>query len=648
MVQLQRKHLDDLHKSTLTDESIVKYEFSSISKEEASKLLGFNAPSDGWMIKYPESDFLKFKPDKPTGKCKYLSPKGMRQDLFITHLARQKHNDLTIPYYLCEGEKKAIALEQLGYAVIAIAGVWNFKSQGHYNEILPQLNLNTRECVIVFDSDKNKNENILLAEKRLAECLHSFGAKVRIVNLDSALGKGIDDQIKRFMDDGNLEDLKRRYIDEAETYESYLQRYQELFKTQTLISEGLVVIADNICKQYKIIFCAGTFYVYKDGVYQSIDDEIVRRWIIINVGIKVSNHKVNEILSFAKTCAFIEIEKLNNTPYLNLKNGLFDLETETLYPHDPTVYSTIQLNIKYDPKAECPKWIRTLNENFEEDRDKIDTVQEFFGLCLTGETKYEKALIFIGEGANGKSVILNTVEKLIGKDNCSAIPLEKFNNSHYIANLFGKSVNISIETNAKSEVYDSMFKAIVSGDPIEADPKFKKPFTFHPTCKLIFAMNNLPRVDDKTEAFYRRLVIIRFFRIFEEEVQNKNLKNELACELDGILLWCLEGLKRLKERGYFKITKSMQNEIEEYKRENNNVLIYGDERCLLKPCLSITKKELYEDYVEFCKNNGCHPLSKKKFGSAIVKHFKLPPDSRFGPSGTRIWEGIGLLTDRQY
>jgi len=643
MVQLQRKHLDDLHKSTLTDESIVKYEFSSISKEEASKLLGFNAPSDGWMIKYPESDFLKFKPDKPTGKCKYLSPKGMRQDLFITHLARQKHNDLTIPYYLCEGEKKAIALEQLGYAAIAIAGVWNFKSQGHYNEIISQLNLNGRECFIIFDSDKYNNEHILLAEKCLAECLNSFGAKVRMVNLDGALGKGIDDQIQKFIADGNLDDLKTNYIDNAENYESYMKRYQELFNTQALISEGLVLVADNICKKYQLICCAERFYKYKDGVYREIDDEVVRRWIIQEIGTRVSYHKVNEILSFSRTCAFIEIEKLNNTPYLNLKNGLFDLETETLYPHDPAVYSTIQLNIKYDLKAECPKWIRTLNENFEEDRDKIDTVQEFFGLCLTGETKYERALIFIGEGANGKSVILNTVEKLIGKDNCSAIPLEKFNNSHYIANLFGKSVNISIETNAKSEVYDSMFKAIVSGDPIEADPKFKKPFTFHPTCKLIFAMNNLPRVDDKTEAFYRRLVIIRFFRIFKEEEQNKNLKNELACELDGIFLWCLEGLKRLKERGYFKITGSMQNEIEEYKLENNNVLIFVDEGCLLEADLSITKKELYEAYAEFCKNNGYRPLSKKKFGSAIVKHFKLLPDSRFGPAGTRIWEGIGLV-----
>jgi putative DNA primase/helicase len=644
MEKLLPQHLSDLGKSTITKESVAKYEFSSISKDEAGKLLGFNVPSGGWMLKYPNSDFLKFKPDNPTGKAKYLSPIGMKQGLFITQLAKSKHDDITVPYYVCEGEKKAIALEQLGYAAISIPGVWNFSSQGHYNEILSQLNLKGRECFIIFDSDKYKNEHVLRAEMRFAECLNSFGAKVRIVNLDGALGKGIDDQIQIFTDGNNLVDLKTNYIDKAELYESYADRCQVMFK-----GEGLVVVADNICKQNKLIFCAEKFYIYKEGVYRGIDDEVVRRWIIQEMGVKVSYYKVNEVLYFMRTCAHIETEKMNSSPYLNLKNGLFNIETGILSSHDPAVYSTIQINVNYKPETSCPKWIQALDEICEGNNDKVDTIQEFFGLCLTGEMKYEKALIFIGEGANGKSVILNTIEEVIGKENCSAIALEKFNNSHYIANLFGKATNISIETNAKSEVYDSTFKAIVSGDSIEADPKFKKPFKFHATCKLIFAMNTLPRVDDKTDAFFRRLLIIRFSRVFKEEEQNKNLKYELLKEMDGIFLWCVKGYVRLKERGHFKEINSIRQEIEEYKKENNNVLIFIEEECTLAPGPFITKEQLYRAYMDFCNKNGYRQLNKANFGKAIKKHFKLNPDSRMGDkNGTRIWEGIGLLTDRQF
>lgn len=643
MEKLLPQHFSDLDKSTLIGASIEKYEFSSISQEEADKLLGFNAPSGGWMIKYPESDFLKFKPDKPIGKCKYLSPKGMKQDLFITHLAREKHNDLTVPYFFTEGEKKAIALEQLGYAAISIPGVWNFSSQGHYNEILSQLNLSGRESFITFDSDKYEKKNVFLAEMRFAECLNSLKAEVRIVNLDKALGKGIDDQIKEFTDKHNLGDLKTNYIDKAEIYESYMERCQGMFK-----GGGLVVVADNICKQYKLIYCVETFYIYKEGVYRSIDNEIVRRLIIQKVGTDISSRKTNEIFFFAKTCAFIEVEELNNTSYLNLKNGFFDLETYLLHPHSHEVYSIIQLDVTYDLLAKCEKWLKALNEIFEGDQEKIALLQEFLGLCLTKETKYQKALICIGEGANGKSVILSIFEILIGRKNCSAVPLEKFDNRHYLAGLFGKLVNISIETNAKSAVYDSTFKAVTTGDLIAGDRKFGHPFEFHSFCKLIFAMNNLPRVDDKTDAFYRRLLIIRFLKVFKEDEDNKNLKDELVSEIDGIFLWCVEGYKRLKERGRFKEIDSIRQEVEEYKKENNNVLIFVDEECILIPGVFVKKDQLYKAYVDYCEPNGYHQLSKTNFGKAIKKHFNLDPGTRMGDKdGTRIWKGIALRTDMQ-
>ena len=211
---LQPQHVEDLKKSGLTDATITKYVFSSINKEDATSLLGFSAPSPGWVIKYPNSDFLKFKPDNPiTADIKYLSPRHMSQDLFVTNLASEAHDDILEPYYFCEGEKKCLALEQAGYATIGVPGVWGWKSQGHIIERLSQVNLKDRACYIIFDSDKYYNEHVLNAEKRFAETLGLLGARVKIVNIDPEFGKGVDDQLLKL----GADDF-RYYLDKAIDY----------------------------------------------------------------------------------------------------------------------------------------------------------------------------------------------------------------------------------------------------------------------------------------------------------------------------------------------------------------------------------------------------------------------------------------------
>lgn len=639
MNNLTQKHLEDLRNSTLTNETISRYRIVSLSEAEVRTKLNRNdITGGGWLIQYPNSHYFKIKLDKPIGDRKYLSPAGMSQDLFVTFLASEKRDDINTPLYILEGEKKAMAIEQLGYATISVPGVWGWKTRGHSLDTLANLNVKGRICRIVFDSDKYKNHHVLKAERDIAFYLRKRGAIVEIVNLDGALGKGVDDQIARFMADKNIGDFKKQYLENPEGYKEYVARH----KNQAHNKEKLkpLEIADKLCKERMIIFCGENFYAYQDGVYRCTHKEVVRRWILMSTGVNVANGYVNEVLDFCKTCAYIEVGRLNQTPLLNLKNGLFDVETCRLSPHNPEIYSTIQLQVSYDPSAKCDKWINTLFEIFKGDEEKAQTLQEFLGLCLTRETRYEKTLICIGEGANGKSVILNTLEKLIGKENCASIPLEKLEDRHYVANLFGKLVNISIETCARAEVYDSLFKAIISGDSVQADLKFKDSFMFHPFCKLIFAVNNLPRVNDKTNAFFRRLLIIRFEREFGEAEQNKHLKEELAEELDGIFIWSLGGLKRLRQRGQFAITDKIQHEVDEYRKENNSVILFAEEECKLSCEFWIEKGRLYGAYAEFCKKNGYRALSMKKFAAELVKHLKGIEDDRVHAG--RIWRGIDL------
>lgn len=400
-------------------------------------------------------------------------------------------------------------------------------------------------------------------------------------------------------------------------------------------------VAESIA-QKQLIFSGEEFYQYETGCYRPINRKKIIKHITSTIGEQQTKKQTEEILYFLESDVYIEEDRLNDIKYMNLKNGLFDLRTRELLPHSPDIYSTIQLNVSYDLNAKCSKWIKALLEIFKGDEFKMETLQEFFGLCLTKETKHNKALMCIGEGNNGKSVVLKTLEVLLGKDNFSNIPLERFDNANYIANLFGKLANISIETNAKGAVYDSNFKAITSGDSIEAEKKFRQPFSFRPFSKLIFAMNNLPRVDDKTNAFFNRLLILKFDREFTEQEQNKTLSQELAQELDGIFLWTLEGLKNLENRGYFRRNEEMEGLIREYRRENNNVLVFVDEACGLDPNAETEKNTLYEAYKRYCQDNGYKSLSKKKFGMELAKYYKQVSDG-FNPSGTkRTWQGIAI------
>jgi putative DNA primase/helicase len=189
-----------------------------------------------------------------------------------------------------------------------------------------------------------------------------------------------------------------------------------------------------------------------------------------------------------------------------------------------------------------------------------------------------------------------------------------------------------------------MFKAIVSGDTVTADRKFGHPFKFRPFCKMIFALNNMPQVNDKTDAFYKRLITLKLTRQFADAEQDRSLKTKILSELNGIFLWMVQGYQRLRERGYFDPGENIEKETDDYRKENNSVLSFVDEKCELDPTFLIPKDNLYESYREWCKSCGMMAVSKKKFGSQLTKHFALNKDSRNG-HGDRIWQGIQLLQE---
>jgi len=237
----------------------------------------------------------------------------------------------------------------------------------------------------------------------------------------------------------------------------------------------------------------------------------------------------------------------------------------------------------------------------------------------------------------------------LGNDNTCEVQLEQLEKSHYVAQLHNKILNIATEIGARGTVCDEMFKKIVAHDYVMGDHKFGHPFSFRPVCKLIFATNNMPRTDDKSRAFYRRLLIIPFSKEFTDLDDKHKYYRTLLNERNGIFNWMVEGLKRLKDRGRFAVGKGMIEAIESYKIENNPVLSFIEEHCVVESNISVIKKDIYEAYKDYCEDSGFRPVNIKKFGKELKRHLHSNIFEGHDSTGKgRQWQGIRLRSKHEY
>jgi putative DNA primase/helicase len=268
-------------------------------------------------------------------------------------------------------------------------------------------------------------------------------------------------------------------------------------------------------------------------------------------------------------------------------------------------------------------------------------MQEIFGYCLIPETKAQMSFLFYGPGSTGKSTLLNVLIHMLNKENVSSVPMQNLSDRFRVADLFGKLANIVADLPTKGIEDTGIFKAIVSGDLIHAERKFQEAFSFRPFARLIFSCNNLPGSNDRTNGFYRRLIVIPFNNIVPEEKRDPHLENKLCQEADGILKWAFEGLNRLIKNDYkFSENESTKNLLEEYKKNNSNVLSFVEDVCEFDSEASESKAKVYFTYRHYCQNNGFRFLGKKKFNEEL-KSISGVSDGR--SSTERFWKGIKLI-----
>lgn len=283
-------------------------------------------------------------------------------------------------------------------------------------------------------------------------------------------------------------------------------------------------------------------------------------------------------------------QSLEGHEYVPLKDGkLLEWRTGKLHKWKPETHLTYILPIDYDPNAKCPNWERRLAQ-WLPDPDVRKVIQEFVGYSFIPYMGFEKALLIQGEGANGKSMFLETIQKMLGKEITTSATMSVLFSRFGKTPLIGKILNIVNEAGAdylKGPNADD-FKNMVSGGAVMADIKNKDPMTFNNTAKFIFSANHDIKTSDKSVAWIRRMLLIPFDQDFKNSGETKHdIMDEFANEYSGIFNWAIEGLRRLMSQKEFTQAAVINTRMDEYMRKNDIASDFAQHCLAPEPALSI-------------------------------------------------------------
>lgn len=423
----------------------------------------------------------------------------------------------------------------------------------------------------------------------------------------------------------------------------------------------------------KLVHWRNDFYAFEQTHFKKISKDTFRSSVVSWMQKNPELRKYSKTTSVASVILNIEAiskirddvllstwlsDELIHLPnWINMKNGIFDLDgyvrgEQCFWEHSPKYFSTVCLPYELNVNAKCPTWIAFL-ERMQPDEGVRRVIQEWFGYNLILDTTEQKFVLFVGEGANGKTVFCVVLRTLLGECNVSAIGLEAFSATRTfpLAATVGKLANIVEELNEIDRTAEGELKKFVSGGLMTAEQKHRDPFEFRPSARLTFASNVLPRFSDRSDGLWRRLLLIPCnVQIKNERDQDKRLVDpkfwEQSGELPGIFNWALEGLVRLRRRGHIEEPLLCLEAKTGFKRDSNPAKLFLSDYCEFKIGTFVPSRTLYEKYTEYIKGNGQHPLSEPLFAKEVARVFPGAEKSKnaIRHEGVRghIWNNIYL------
>ena len=430
-------------------------------------------------------------------------------------------------------------------------------------------------------------------------------------------------ELRRKESNGGLSENEKRELMSFEPDDEvkYIILIEELLKNADEFKLGLGIEPDSIQP-----------YIYTGCYWKNITRPLLKEFLAVAANkadfnyydIRLSRNLERLYNQFVALCTLVpDLNEKKDEVKINLKNGTFVIskDRQVSRDFDKRDFFKYQLPFEYNPEATCDEFKAFLNKVLPEKESQM-ILAEYLGYIFTQNLKLEKCLILKGEGSNGKSVIFEIVQALLGEHNTCSYTISNLcnENGYFRAQLGNYLLNYSSELGGKN-INPDLFKKLISNEPIDARSPYGHPFILRHYGKFMFNTNKFPNNIEFTHAYLRRFIILNFEVIIPDEEQDKHLAERIISkELSGIFNWVLEGLGRLLKQQQFTESPKAKELLEEMRFESDSVAQFLEEKQYL-PSTSgndkILLKRFREEYQAYCHIKKLIPVGQKEFSTRI-------------------------------
>jgi putative DNA primase/helicase len=243
----------------------------------------------------------------------------------------------------------------------------------------------------------------------------------------------------------------------------------------------------------------------------------------------------------------VEAAKFDAAPdLLSFRNGTVELRTGKIRPHDKRDMMTYALDINFRADAKAPRWESFMGEIFPDMPEMVPYMQRMLGYGISGYTDEQCFCVLWGKGANGKSVLTDTLTAVF-RTISTTTPFATFEDKasggipNDLAALRGSRLVMASEGESGRPMSEAVLKRVTGKDEIAARFLRQEFFTFRPTFLLMLATNHKPKFRGQDDGLWRRVKMIPFKRFFAPSERDHNLDRKLLAEAEGIAAWCVRG-----------------------------------------------------------------------------------------------------------
>ena len=333
---------------------------------------------------------------------------------------------------------------------------------------------------------------------------------------------------------------------------------------------------------------------------------------------------------------------------IHVANGTFYLDGHF---EETKSFCLNRLPVAYDPNAATPeRWLRFLDELLIP--EDILTLQEFMGYCLIPSTKAQKMLMLVGKGGERKSRVGIVLSALLGTNMYNG-SIAKVETSPFArADLEYGLLLVDDDMKMEALPQTNIIKSLVTAEmPMDLEKKGKQSYQGTMYVRLLgFGNGTLRSLYDRSVGFFRRQIILTVKDRPKDRVDDPFLSEKLIGEIEGILLWALEGLHRLQANDYrFTISARSRENMQESMTESNNVIEFLKSEGYIgfKADLDISSERLYELYVLWCEENAEKPLTTRSFClqmAALAAEYNLEPTNKVHAHGRHVRGYVGIYS----